>query len=54
MYYINIKQSGNVETLDQFETFKEAKTMLKEYRIASPYYHGAYISSRCTKAWLEN
>ena len=51
MIYINIKENGKVETLDQFETYREAKAMLKEYCIASPYYYGAYLSSRCTKEW---
>ena len=49
--YINIKEDGKVETLDEFETYKEAIKMLKEYRIASPYYGVAYISRRCTKEW---
>ena len=51
--YINIKENGKVETLDEFETYKEAKEMLKEYRLAHSYYYGAYISSRCTKEWKE-
>lgn len=51
MTYINIKEKGKVETLDQFETYTEAKAMLKEYFIASYYYYGAYLSSRCTKEW---
>ncbi len=51
MVYINIKEAGSVETLDEFETRKEAVAMLREYRIASSYYCAAYISSRCTKDW---
>lgn len=51
MAYINIKEAGSVETLDEFETRKEALKMLKEYRIASSYYYSAYISSRSTKEW---
>lgn len=51
MIYINIKVKGKVETLDQFETYKEAWAMLKEYCIESPFYYGAYLSSRCTKEW---
>lgn len=51
MTYINIKEYGKVETLDQFDTLKEAKAMLKEYRLSSSYYYGAYLSSRCTKEW---
>lgn len=49
--YINIKEAGQVETLDEFETYKEAREMLKEYRMASSYYAGAYLSQRCTKEW---
>lgn len=51
--YINIKDQGKVGTLDEFETHKEAREMLKEYRIASSYYAGAYLSNRCTKEWRE-
>jgi hypothetical protein len=51
MIYINIRENGKVETLDQFETYREAMAMLKEYCIASTYYYGAYLSSRCTKEW---
>ena len=52
MLYINIKENGKVETLDCFETYKEAKEMLKEYNLSSSYYNTAYISSRSTKEWL--
>ena len=54
MYYINIKENNKVETLDQFETYKEAKEMLKEYKLASTYCYGAYISNRSTKEWRES
>ena len=52
--YINMKEGGKVETLDEFESYKEAKKMLQEYRLASSYYSGAYISQRCTKDWKDN
>ena len=52
MLYINIKENGKVETLDCFETYEEAKEMLKEYNLSSSYYNTAYISSRSTKEWL--
>jgi len=52
--YINIKENGQTETLDEFETYSEAKKMLVEYKIASSYYSGAYLSSRSTKEWKEN
>ena len=50
MLYIQLKRNGLLETVDQFETFKEARLMLKEYRMSDPtgYY---YISSRACRAW---
>ena len=51
MTYINIKENGLTETLDSFQTRKEAFTMLREYRIASSYYKHAYLSQRSTKGW---
>jgi hypothetical protein len=51
MVYINIKEDNQVETIDEFETYKEAKEMLKEYRFVSNYYIGAYLSQRCTNYW---
>lgn len=51
MCYINIKKDGKVETIDQFDTYKEAIKAKKEYIIASDWYYGCYISSRSTKEW---
>lgn len=51
--YINIKENGKVETIDEFESYKECKEMLKEYKMASSYYSGAYISQKCTKEWRD-
>lgn len=54
MKYIQRKDSyGNFETVDQFESHKEAISMLKEYRLSdqSAYY---YISKRCCKDWKED
>ena len=50
MYYIPLKSSDGLETVDEFYSRKEAIDMLKEYRMGDPanYY---YISSRCCKAW---
>ena len=51
MKYIQRKDFyGNFETVDQFESHKEAKSMLKEYRLSdqSAYY---YISRRSYKDW---
>lgn len=51
MIYMNIKENGQTETLDSFQTRKEARAMLKEYCIASDYYSSAYLSQRPTKDW---
>jgi hypothetical protein len=52
MHYIQRKDGNNLETVDEFETYKEAKTMLAEYRLSdtSAMY---YISLRACKAWRE-
>jgi hypothetical protein len=50
MYYIQRKDHERLETVDQFETWKEAKEMLVEYRL-SDYSAEYYISRRCCKAW---
>ncbi len=51
MFYINYRTSAGVETVDQFDTRKEARAMLTEYVLA--YQPGAnlYISTRPTRAW---
>lgn len=42
--------TGDLETVDEFNTYKEAKAMLKEYRLSDT--KGSYyISSRACKAW---
>ena len=51
MTYINIKEYGEVETLEQFESRKEARQVLNEYRCSNEWYANAYLSSRCTKDW---
>jgi len=50
MTYINMKESGAVETVDEFETRKEAREMLAEYRMAFGYCE-LYLSTRCTQDW---
>lgn len=50
MIYIQRKDSYNLETVDEFETRKEARAMLKEYQLADRYGF-FYLSSRCCKAW---
>lgn len=49
--FINIKyKSGNRETIDEFDSVKEARENLKEYRMASPD-TTFYISRRFCKGW---
>lgn len=53
MNYIQRKEGKQLETIDEFETYKEAFLTLKEYRM-SDYLAEYYISSRCCKAWKES
>lgn len=50
MRYIQRKDRNCLETVDEFTSFREARKMLTEYRIADPS-ASYYISSRCCKAW---
>lgn len=50
MIYIQRKDSNGLETVDEFETRKEARAMLKEYQLSDRYGY-YYLSSRCCKAW---
>ena len=52
MKYIQRKGNGYRETVDEFKTYKEAREMLKEYRIADPYCE-YYLSQRACKEWLQ-
>jgi hypothetical protein len=52
MKYIQRKGNGYLETVDQFETYKEARAMLAEYRMSDPTAH-FYISSRACKGWTK-
>lgn len=53
MTYIQRKDAHYLETVDEFESMKEAKAMLAEYRMGdrSAYY---YLSRRACKAWRES
>jgi hypothetical protein len=53
MTYIQRNGDGQLETVDEFETRKEAKLMLAEYRMSDPSAH-YYMSSRACKAWRES
>ena len=55
--YLNIKESGIVETIDEFDSAefatykdfnKEVKKCAQEYRLGGTY---VYVSSRCTRDW---
>jgi hypothetical protein len=50
MIYIQRKSDGYLETVDAFETIKEARVMLSEYQLSdsSAEY---YISRRACRAW---
>ena len=50
--YIQRRGDGYLETVDEFTTYREARDMLKEYRMPDPsaYY---YISQRCCAAWRQ-
>ena len=52
MIYIQRKDSqfGYLETVDEFETRKDARAMLAEYRLSDPY-GNYYTSSRACKDW---
>lgn len=50
MTYIQRKDGSDLETVDQFDTRKEARAMLAEYRMADPY-ASYYLSSRACKGW---
>ena len=52
MYYIQRKEGRELETVDEFETRKEAREMLAEYQMADPTaIH--YISTRACKDWRD-
>jgi len=52
MRYIQRKDSqfNTLETVDQFDTFKEAREMVAEYRMSEPSAR-YYISQRPCKDW---
>jgi hypothetical protein len=50
MKYVQRKDQCGLETVDRFETLKEARAMLAEYRLSDSTAH-YYLSSRACKAW---
>ena len=49
MKYIQLRGEYGLETVDEFETMKEAREMLKEYQQLSGGTY--YISSRACRDW---
>ena len=49
MTYIQFKSRFGLETIDQFDTRKEARKMLEEYRMAFGNESIVYLSSRACK-----
>lgn len=60
MYYINLKTTQHgIETVDEFETRKEALSMLYEYQLSVMDIQcdldlNYYLSTRSTKEWRNN
>jgi len=52
MIYIQRKGDGMLETVDEFETRKEVREMLKEYQI-SDYSAQYYLSQRPCNDWRD-
>jgi len=50
--YIQRKEAQYLETVDEFDSRKEVRTMLAEYRMSDRSAH-FYLSSRPCKAWRE-
>lgn len=50
--YIQRKGDGYLETVDEFETYREGTAMLKEYRMSDPSAE-YYLSQRACKDWRE-
>lgn len=49
-YYIQRKDGRDLETVDAFNSYREAYDMLKEYRLSDDT-ASYYISSRCCMAF---
>jgi hypothetical protein len=52
LHYIQRRDGRNLETVDEFDTWKEARAMLTEYRMADPSAE-FYLSSRPCKRWKD-
>lgn len=52
--YINQRYQGVVETVDEFDTHKEARETIKEYRASIGHGIEYWISNRACKQWHED
>lgn len=52
MIYIQRREGVDLETVDEFNTIKEARAMLREYRMSDPAAN-YYLSRRACKAWTQ-
>ncbi len=50
--YVQRRGHGILETVDEFDTRKEARAMLAEYQLADPSAE-YYLSTRACKEWRE-
>jgi hypothetical protein len=53
MTYIQRKDAHYLETVDEYESIREARAMLNEYRMSDPS-ADFYLSSRACKDWRES
>lgn len=53
MIYIQRRDRAQLETVDEFPTYKEARAMLREYRMSDPS-ATYYLSQRPCKQWRES
>jgi len=51
MRYIQRKEGNELETVDEFETYKEAREMVAEYQLSDPSAQ-YYTSSRACDEWV--
>lgn len=55
MRYINTRyRGGPVETIDQFDTYREAAENAREYRMAFGPDFKIWVSRRATRDWRES
>lgn len=50
MIYIQRKDGRDIETVDEFDTKREARLMLLEYQMSDPH-ADYYLSTRPCQAW---